>query len=128
VPDGVPAIVPPPPPPPPEFPPPPQETSINRIKLVPIVVATRCLLGLVIGTRPTINNAAHVNPPNRRKLRCNRLADDAVVVTVTVTVTGDDPLSVTVDLESVHVDFDGDPVQANWTAPLKPPPEFNVSV
>jgi hypothetical protein len=44
----------------------------------------------------------------------------AVVVTVTVTSTEEDPSKVTDVFERVHVDFVGAPAHINWTVPVNP--------
>ena len=54
--------------------------------------------------------------------------EDAVVVTVTMTLEAVDPLSVTELGEGVQVAAVGAPVQAKFTVPLNPPPGAMLSL
>ena len=129
MPGGVPGID--PPPPPPEFPPP-QEINTNARTLIPIVAAARRLLAnisvaVAAGPRPIIQNVEKGDSRKGDLLeRESDATDGAVVVTVTFTVTAEDPSSATEDSESVHVACDGAPVQVNCTVPVNPPPGVNV--
>jgi hypothetical protein len=129
VPGGVPGVD--RPSPPPEFPPP-QETNSNARTLITILAAARRLLANIrvaaaAGPRPIIQNVEKGDSRKEDRLeRESAATDGAVVVTVTFTVTAEDASSATEDSESVHVAFDGAPVQVNCTVPANPLPEVSV--
>jgi hypothetical protein len=56
-----------------------------------------------------------------------RLAEPPVVVTVTVTVAGVDPMRVTEFEERAHVDWVGAPLQLRATVSLNPPAGATVT-
>lgn len=75
------------------------------------------------------HHSCNENPPGRGgpPLGPGGASEAPVVVTFTVTCAGLVPSGVTEAGETVHVAFDGAPVQASETAWLKPPSGISVS-
>ena len=112
--------------------PPPQATNVKAITPKAAIAAS---LRLLVRSRPAMGtNPIQAQSGDGRNVLSRgdgvikKAVVGAVVVTVTVTSTEEDPSRVTDVFERVHVALVGAPAHANWAVPLNPSMGAKVAV